>query len=211
MTAKLPYVAIFVLVLLFVVSAMGGSADRYRYFASATNPGVCLSFKYNNNLTDCCNERFYVTKTNRSTGVFHTKDLNKLLCYDVKKGKFKLVKRKTLRVSQCRHMRSRRRHRRGVKSNFIRSPVCPFNNTDLKILHKPRDALRCVLHETLGGSGYTYISVEENAKYLAVRGRRVQKHLKKKGVRREPKEKNRQFMVMSEGNMAKISNKPCKS
>ncbi|XP_053639849.1 uncharacterized protein [Cherax quadricarinatus] len=214
MSDKLRYLAIILLVLLFVVSAMGGSNSRYRFFASASTSGVCLSFRHSKNITDCCNgddhlQRFYVTKTGRSTGVFHSMNLNKILCYDDNKGRFKLVKRKYLRVDQCRHMRSKRRHRREARRPSKKPPVCPFSNRDKEILQNPKGNLRCVLHETQGGSGYTYISVENNAKYLGVRAGRVQKLLSKRNSRREPREKNRQFMVMSQGDMFKISNALC--
>ncbi|XP_042224296.1 uncharacterized protein LOC121868091 [Homarus americanus] len=218
---RLRHLAVILLVLLFVVSAMGGSNDRYRYFASASNSGVCLSFKHGGNLTDCCNkddhlQRFYVTKTGPSTGIFHTENLTKILCYDDRKGKFKLMKRRSFarldaltcrdNPNSVRRVRHRRKHKK--RSNSRRSASCPFSARDKEILKNPRGSMTCVLHETLRG-GYTYISVEEKKKYLAVRGGRVQKLMNKKRRRREPRSKNRQFMVMSEENVAKITNRAC--
>ncbi|XP_071527831.1 uncharacterized protein [Panulirus ornatus] len=202
---RLRHLAVILLVLLFVVSAMGGRNEKFRYFIAA-HSNVCLSFRYKN-LTDCCNkndhmQRIYVSKTAPSTGIYHTRNLKKILCYDDMRGKFKLMKRSTfIKLDKCRHMRHRRQGKKGSR----RSPICPFSNKDKEILHNPRGRLRCILHEHLG-AGYTYLSVERNDKFLAVRNGKVQKHKNKRGEdKQEPKNISKRFMVANKNNIDNIS------
>lgn len=196
---RLTYLAVCLLVLLNVVSTMGGNNEDYSYYNSQVNNSLCLSFK-NNRLADCCKQddmqQIYVHKTGQYTGIFHIKDYKKVLCYDKTKGRFRLYRRRSLGLQRCRHQRRRerehrRRGRRCMGYNLSRAD-------EQKLKRKG-----CELYDKMGG--FAYISAENNSLFLGLRKGRAQKH-KKRGRNEvwEPKERNKQFMLISESNFKSI-------
>ncbi|XP_050701353.1 uncharacterized protein LOC126987898 isoform X1 [Eriocheir sinensis] len=199
---RLTYLAVCLLVLLNVVSTMGGSNDDYKYYYSTlpSNSSLCLSFK-NNRLTDCCKQddmqRIYIHKTSPETGFFHIKDYKKVLCYDMKKNRFKLKKRRKLRVCLRRHQRKREgsRRRRGFEQD------CKLSDLDIVKLRRQG----CELYESLAFSD-TYISFLKNSRYLGLRKGRVQRHkILRDNTVLEPKTNGQKFLAISESSMHKIT------
>ncbi|XP_045115370.1 uncharacterized protein LOC123506972 isoform X2 [Portunus trituberculatus] len=198
MPEKLTYLAVCLLVLLNVVSTMGGNNKDYNYYNSHVNNSLCLSFR-NKRLAECCKQddmqRIYVHKTGQYTGIFHIKDFKKVLCYDKTRGKFRSYSGKNLGLERCRHRRRREReHRRRRCAGYKLSRA---DEEKLK-------AKGCELYDKMGG-GFTYISAEINSLFLGLRRGRAQKHKKRdrKEVR-EPKDRNKQFMLVSESNFKSI-------
>ncbi|KAK8390721.1 hypothetical protein O3P69_010434 [Scylla paramamosain] len=196
---RLTYLAVCLLVLLNVVSTMGGNNEEYSYYNSQINNSLCLSFK-NNRLADCCKQddmqQIYVHKTGKYTGIFHIKDYKKVLCYDKTKGRFRLYRRRNLGLERCRHQRRREReHRRRGR----RYAGCRLINADV---HKLKQK-GCELYDAMGR--FAYISAEKNSLFLGLRRGRAQKHKKRNRKHVwEPKEKNKQFMLISESNFKTI-------
>lgn len=206
---RLTYCAIILLVLLFVGSAMG-VGEPYRFFASSAQSDVCLSLRHRKTLTACCNETdpmqmIHVTTTGVSKGIFHTIEGNRILCYDTRRGRFKAMKRSAFKgIERCRHPKSRRKHKN--KTNPGRTKDCIFTNSDKEFFKNTKSNIQCIFHEKLMQSGFYYISVEEDAKYLAVKKGRVQK-IKKNGEIKEPREPLRQFIIMDKDEISKVSSK----
>ncbi|XP_042875129.1 uncharacterized protein LOC122255164 isoform X2 [Penaeus japonicus] len=166
---------------------MGGSGDTVLAAGSERESGVCISFRHRKNLTDCCNpademQIIRVTKTSPNQGIFHSSDESRVLCYESRKKRFRILRLKEL--SPCRKVRHKQRKRRNrvdLRGALDARERCEFSMDDIKNQSQitvGRRAYQCMLYEDQT-IGYTYVSAEKGDKFLSVRNGRVQKVHKK--------------------------------
>ncbi|XP_047499797.1 uncharacterized protein LOC125046159 [Penaeus chinensis] len=200
---RLIYLAVILLVLLYVGSAMGGSGDIVLAAASENESGVCLSFKHRKNLTACCNHAdkmqiIRVYKTSPNQGIFHSFDQKRILCYEKNKKRFRILKTNEL---LCHKVRHNRRNRVDLRNVLDARHRCKYSLADIKnetMTVKGRK-YQCMLYEDQS-IGFTYISAEKEDKFLAVRNGRVQK------VSKKIRDKHKKLLRIPATNVERIVN-----
>ncbi|XP_063596038.1 uncharacterized protein LOC134772820 [Penaeus indicus] len=202
---RLIYLAVILLVLLYVGSAMGESGGFVLAAASENESGVCLSLRHRKNMTACCNnadkmQRLSVYKTSPNQGIYHSRDTKRILCYELRKNRFRILK--SSEVLPCHKVRHKRRNRvdlRGAQDSRHRCDEFSFADMKNETIKVRNRMYQCMLYEDQS-IGFTYISAEKEDKFLAVRNGRVQK------VSKKIKDKHKKLLRIPVDKMERIVN-----